>query len=425
MKSTFLLIFALAGTGLTVSAQTITTNPSPLESDTGLTLRQSLERALAGNPELAAFSQEIQAAESVMRQAGTRPNPELEFEAENLAGSGSGNGYDTAEISVTLSQSLELGGKREKRRHVAQSESRLTALAYESKKADLMAEVQNAFVDVLLAQERLALADSLLTLAEDMRKIAAERVKSGKVSSLEEVKAGVERSSARITRDRVKQDLTSARQRLATLWGESTPAFVKAAGNLDAIKEIPPLDSLSTLLNHSPELALSNERTAGGRKALALAEAERHPDLTVSVGISRFEEDGTHAGILGFSVPLPLFDRKEGSIAAARHRALRLEHEQRATHARAVLALTEAYNALQSSRAEALTIRDDLLAGVRQAFQAAQAGYQEGKTGHLEVLDAQRTLGEAQGRYLEILTVFQKAAIDVERLTGQSLNTLQ
>jgi cobalt-zinc-cadmium efflux system outer membrane protein len=425
MKRTILLISALAVTELTVTAELKTNNPSQLDSVKGLTLRQCLEWTLKGNPELAALSHDVQAAEGLLRQAGTRPNPELEVEAENLAASGSQDGYDTAEISVKLSQSLELGGKRDKRRRVAQSESRVAELAYESKKVDVTAETRNAFVGVLLAQERFALAESLLTVAVHVQNMASERVKAGKISPLEEIKAGVEASSARMDRDRARLDLDTSRKHLSSFWGETAPSFSEATGKLDVVPEIPTFDMLASLLNHSPGLAQSTEETEWGRRELALAEAERYPDMEVSAGISRFEEDGTHAGILGFSIPLPLFDRKVGIVTAARHRALRLEDEQRATRARASRELIEAYNQLQSARAEALIIQKELLTGVQHAFQAAQTGYEEGKTGYLEVLDAQRTLGEAQGRYLDVLAVFQKAAIDVERLTGHPLNTIQ
>ncbi|MCX7009995.1 MAG: TolC family protein [Kiritimatiellaeota bacterium] len=120
-----------------------------------------------------------------------------------------------------------------------------------------------------------------------------------------------------------------------------------------------------------------------------------------------------------------MFNRNIGSILAAQHQATRAEYEQRSARLRVTTDLVEAHNRLETARAEALTIKTELLPGAQQAFDAAQTGYREGKFGHLEVLDTQRTLSEAKVRYLDVLAAYQKAAADVERLTGIPLNTIQ
>ena len=164
---------------------------------------------------------------------------------------------------------------------------------------------------------------------------------------------------------------------------------------------------------------------AKARESLALAKATRIPDIAVSVGISRFEEDGTQAGTMGLSLPLPLFDRNSGGIVSTKHQARRAEYEQRAARLRAATGLVEAYGRLETAKTEALATKAELLPGAQQAFDAAQTGYREGKYGHLEVLDTQRTLNEAKTRYLDVLAAYHKAAADVERLIGAPLNTIQ
>ena len=264
-----------------------------------------------------------------------------------------------------------------------------------------------------------------MVVAEDVRKAAAERVKSGKVPVLEETKAGVETATARIARDRAKRELDTARKRLATAWGGTRPVFKEAGGNMDAVADVPPLEKIAARLDDMPEVARWNEEVAKARESLALAQATRIPDIGVSAGISRFEEDGAYAGTAGLSLPLPLFDRNSGGIASATHQASRAEYEQRAARLRARADLVEAYSRLETARTEALTTKAELLPGAQQAFDAAQTGYREGKYGHLEVLDTQRTLNEAKTRYLDVLAAYHKAAADVERLIGTPLNTIQ
>ena len=408
------LTLVLFGTGLPAHAE-----------DAMLTLSQALEMALAHSPELTASSHGVSAAEGTAQQAGALPNPRLGIQASEFGGSGARNGYGGAETSVQLSQSVELGGKRGKRQRVAQAEARLTGWEYQAKRLDVLAQTKKSFVDVLLAQGRLALTESLLAVAEDVRKAASQRVSSGKVAPLEETKAGVELATARIARNRAKRELDTARKRLAASWGETLPVFTEAAGDLGAVANIPSVEQLYVQLDNTPEIARGHDVLASGRESLALAKAERIPDIEISAGVSRFEEDGSTAGIVGLSIPLPLFDRNAGGIFAAKHQALRAEYEQRAISLGVKTDLAEALNRLETARAEALTIRADLLPGAQQAFDTAQIGYRAGKYGYLDVLDTQRTLSEAKSGYLDVLAAYHKAAADVERLTGTPLNTIQ
>ena len=66
------------------------------------------------------------------------------------------------------------------------------------------------------------------------------------------------------------------------------------------------------------------------RAALSLERAARIPDLEASAGYVQFEEDGTSALAFGVGVPLPLFDRNQGHIAAAREEIATATAERRA-----------------------------------------------------------------------------------------------
>ena len=390
-----------------------------------LSIRRALELAVMHSPELMGSSYGVRAAEGNAQQAGAWQNPTFELNAEEFGGSGTRKGYNGAQTTALLSQTVELGGKRSKRRAVAESEARLAGWDYEAKRLDVLILTKKAYVDVLLAQGQLALAESLLTVADDVRIAAAKRVQAGKVPPLEETKAGVEVASARITRDRAKRELDTARIRLAATWGGTMPVFKEVGGNLDAIKDVPSVKALSAALDNTPEVARWNDEVALSRRSLAVAKSARIPDVSISAGISRFEEDGSNAGVAGLSLPLPLFNRNAGGILSASHQATRADYEQRAARLRATTDLVEAHNKLAMARAEALTTKEELLPGAQQAFDAAQTGYLDGKFGYLEVLDTQRTLSEAKSRYLDVLAAYHKAAADVERLTGNPLNTIQ
>ena len=220
-----------------------------------LTLLQAQTLAMQHNPKLAAFGWEVRAGEARILQAGLPPNPEVEIEVENFAGSGEWQGFQGTEITIHLSQLIEVAGKRRKRAHVAALERDLTAWDYEATRLDVLTQVTQAFVEVLSAQERLALNAELVRLAEQVLSTVAERVKAGKVSPVEETKASVELSTSRIALERVQRDLEAARKRLVATWGGSTPAFENARGTLDAITAIPPAEQLVERLAQNPDVA--------------------------------------------------------------------------------------------------------------------------------------------------------------------------
>ena len=82
------------------------------QASQSLSLPQALAAAFAQNPELAAAGREVGIADGERRQAGLIPNPELSWEVEDTR-------RDTSTTTVTLSQPLELGGKRGARLAVA------------------------------------------------------------------------------------------------------------------------------------------------------------------------------------------------------------------------------------------------------------------------------------------------------------------
>jgi cobalt-zinc-cadmium efflux system outer membrane protein len=374
---------------------------------------------------LAASAHGVRAAAGNAAQAGAWQNPELEIEAEEFGGSGTRKGYDAAQTTARLRQSVELGGKRGKRQSVALSEARVAGWEYEAARLTVLASAKRAFVNVLQAQSHLGSAESLLALAEDVHKAAKQRVAAGKVSLLEETKAGVEVARARIARDRTRREMDTARQRLCASWGGTRFTFTEVRGDLDAVGDVPSLETLSGFVDETPDVARWSEEVDRGKASLALAKAARIPDLDVIAGVGRFEDDGGQAGIVGLSLPLPVFNRNAGGILAATHQAARADYERRAARLRAMTTLAEAYSRLETSRAEALTTKAELLPGAQQAFDAAQTGYREGKFGSLEVLDTLRTLREARARYLDVLAAYHTAAADVEQLLGIPLDTIQ
>jgi cobalt-zinc-cadmium efflux system outer membrane protein len=323
-----------------------------------------------------------------------------------------------------LSQLIELGGKRGARLREAGAGKTLAEYDYEAERLTVLTDATVRFIDVLTAQNKLMLMDELLNLSHETFDAVAERVKAGKVSPLEETKAFIERINRRIARSNAASDLRIARGRLASMWGIDQARFREASGSLDIREDIPSFDALDALIDRNPDIARWASEMEQRLAELSMARAQRMFDITLSAGIKRFEESDDYAITISAGLPLPVFDRNQGSVREARYRMKQAEHREEDTRIQTRTTLLEWYETLSGARMEALALRDEVVPSARRAMDAARNGYRQGKFGYLEVLDAERTFAETNLRLLDALGRYHRAVAAVESLIGTRLNTV-
>ncbi len=80
-----------------------------------LTLRDAAVRAAQRNPDLAHFAFELKAQDARIEQAGQRPALHFNAGLENFAGTGDASWLSGAELTLSLSRVVELGGQAGRR----------------------------------------------------------------------------------------------------------------------------------------------------------------------------------------------------------------------------------------------------------------------------------------------------------------------
>jgi outer membrane protein, heavy metal efflux system len=413
--------------GLTYSA------PSFSEEKKDLTLRDAALLTLQHNPELAAFAKEKRALEGATLQAGLLRNPELLVNVENignvqpLQGDINSSKAVSQEVvqqitTIRLSQLIELGGKRAARVVAASLNQELAAQDYETRRVELIARVANVFTEVLAGQEQLRLAEESQKLAQRVVNTVAKRVQAGKVPPIEETKAGVAFSSTQIALVQAQRDLEAARKRLTLLWGNSSTKFNKALGDLGSLVALPSFEALAERALVSP-MALRAMKNIEQRKALlGVEQTRRIPNLTVNAGVVHHAQLGGNTAVASLGIPLPFFDRNQGNIQEAYQRVDKAIDEQAAIELRLKTELTQAYEALSAAQRETGILRDEILPAARNAFEVTNKGYELGKFGFLEVLDAQRTLFQNQVLYVRALANYQRLVNEIERLIAAPID---
>ncbi len=390
------------------------------ESTDKLVLAQALALALTRSPRLAAFSQEIRAREAATLQATLLPNPTFGVQASNF-GNNIFKGADGDVITIELSQLVELGGKRAARTEVAMLNHDLANWDYEAQRINVLTQVTQAYINVLVSQQRLQLIEILLGLTEQVVKISSAKVRSGSVAPLEETKAKVIRASAKIEQQRAQKQLISSRQRLASSWGSTQPLFESVRGNLEDIQQPPVLEMLKQRINNNPDLARWATEISQRQAIIGMEESRAIPDITFNLGTNTYLDGNNYNLNAGFSMPLPLFDRNQGAILAAERRLNKAESERRATEVNAMTELNRVYQQLASAYMEVTLLRRDVIPGAESAFKVASRGYRLGEFAFLEVLDAQRTLIRVKTQYLQAQADYHLNVARIERLIGGAL----
>ena len=219
---------------------------------------------------------------------------------------------------------------------------------------------------------------------------------------------------------------------LAILIGRVPEGFdVKATGVADLA--VPAINAglPAELLVRRPDLASAEAQLTGANADLAAARAAMLPSIqltgsagTASAALLSFASGGASSTIgLALSLLQPIFDggrlRGQMSIAESREREL-VENYRKAILA----AFKDVEDALvaASRQAQQETLQQQVQAQAREALRLAEIRYREGADDLLTVLDAQRTLFNAQDQLAQIRLNRLEAAVSLYKALGGGWN---
>jgi len=391
---------------------------APLDVPPELTLREALRLALSANPRLQVLGWELRRAEGRTRQAGARPNPEVSFDLENIGSSSTGS-----EATLSVGQLLELGGKRGARVGAARAEQQVVSLDIQTERLVLIGEVVTRFIEALGAERSLSLSDEEVRAAEEAATTIAQRVSAGGAHPVERRRAEVELANVRLDRTILQSDVDLSRSRLSSTWGEPEPRFASLVGLLDSLPRLPSLDSLQARAEASPTLTRWRAEREARQKRLDLERARRGLNLTPLVGVRSLDDGADHAFVGSLSLPIPVFDRNQGSIdeASAAVRQAPIAEAQVRLELRRSLA--ESHATLRRGRDKIGAIRREVLPEAARAFEEMRTGYERGRFSYLDLLEARRTWLRARREELQTLLGAHLAVAELERLVGAPLET--
>lgn len=393
----------------------------PMKQEECLTLGKALSETLLTSPDLSAFSYEMRAREAKVLQASLRPNPIFDFQSENLWGnSKEANGLDQAETTFLFAQVLELGGKRRARVIQATKERDLVYFDYEIKKWDLLTEVYQKFYQLLVIKKKIEIKSEGIRLLEGYIPIVQNRVERGKASVLEEMRFQVAITQAKLDLESEQRNYYKTYQSMIALWGETTDCCPCVEGNLEALPNVGNWCQLIENVMYNPQL-IRLYAEAEQRDSVFYAERKKAiPDLMLKAGPRYLNEEKTWVWVLGFVVPIPVFDQNQGRIAEARALAEKVDVEIRGLFARITAKLKEAHENILDATNRINVLRDRVFPDIAKAFDAAKEGFEMGRYSYLDVIDIYNTHTRLYEEYFESLGNYHKFYAEINGLIGQT-----
>lgn len=420
----------IACAALLTLAHVLMGSSSQAQETQSLSLAEARALARAASPDIIAAREAVAVARGLEAQAAAYVNPTLAYATERTSGGGQTNRQRIAGVE----QAVEIGGQRRARRDAARLRTQAAEASLEGAEAIVDFEVARLYAGVVAAERRVALARTASAAFVEAARISETRLAAGDISTYTDRRLRLEAARYAALQAEAELGSRSARLGLSSL----------ISANLDSISATNAVLSDSVpasandlrrealhgyALNRRADLrALSLEADASAADA-RLTARERMPTPVLSAGFKSEEAAGNpermNGLVAGFSVPLPIWDRRRGAIQAAEAGARRRAAERESLRRRIASEVMEAHASLAAAEEQIALLSPQLGERAAAALRSAQLAYAEGEITLLEWLDAVRAYHEAESVYASLVgeTMIRRAAL--ERSVGTQLENVR
>jgi cobalt-zinc-cadmium efflux system outer membrane protein len=389
-----------------------------------VTLAEALALAAETSPALALARADVAEAEGRALQTTLRPNPTVSGELIPLAPLGGGP-FDV-EATVGASLYLERPSLREARLDAATGATRAAEARVEAEALRLRADVARAYVEAAVAEARTATLAEVAAVVREAVRSAEFRYAEGELSGFSLRRLRVEQARYETALAEAALDGALARRQLSAL-----------ALSPEALADGAVLAPAETLTGPAPSVLVTDALAAAARPEVLAARAEleaalagveavrlgARPAPTVSAGLTRQPGGGVGPAV-GVSLPLALYDRREGDVQAALARVegarARLALAERAVQAD----VRRAFEAFDARRQRAALLRGGLLDGADDLLRIARVAYGLDEISLVELLDATDAYREARVAVAAAEAAAALAYLDLRRAAGGALPAL-
>ncbi len=389
-----------------------------------ITLEQAIQLAAQHNHALEAARSTINQNVAQEVTANLRPNPVLSWDSQFIPlfdlPQFTTPGYfnNSAQFDFGLGYTIERGQKRQNRLQAARDQTTVTRSQVLDNQRTLAFNVGQQFVNVLLAQSMIDLAQQDLTSYQKTIDISEARVQAGDMS-------GGDLLKIKLQLLQFQQDVSSAKlakiQALAALRQlvgfESVPENYDVTGTLDYQPVHGVIDDIKALaISSRPDLAAARLSVVAARSQVSLAQANGKRDLGLSFNYSHV--GGVNSAAFFFNMEVPIFDRNQGEIARTQAAVTQSDELYREASEQVATDVVNAWEGLHTNDEIIGLFRSGYLDQTTQSRDITEYAYQHGAASLLDFLDAERSYRANQLAYRQALAAYMTSLEQLREAAG-------
>jgi multidrug efflux system outer membrane protein len=398
--------------------------------------------ALVANKDLAVAQANLAKARAVLRESRSDRLPQTQIGAgatygrlpEGQRPAGAKREDWSYDAGLSISYEVDLFGRVSRSIEASRADADAAAASLDVARVAVAAETARAYADASSAAERLTVAQHTVDLLDQTVSLTSKRFEVGRTSRLDVARSTALREQQRATLSPLRAQRDAALFRLATLTGRTPadlpPEVGQRATTLRLDRPIPVGDGRA-LLSRRPDVRQAERRLAAETARIGVATADLYPKITLGGSVG---STGPSLGDMFGGGPLrwllgPLLSWNFPNQEAGRARIAQADATARAALATfdgtVLTALQETETAL-SVYQHAIERREALRAAVTEARTASTittAQLREGRADFLAVLDAERTLANAEADLALSDAQVTTAQVDLFRALGGGWQT--
>lgn len=320
-----------------------------------LTLQEAGQRFAACNLELIAERYNIDIAEAGVIQARLFENPVISLE-QNVYNRLNGKYFDfgkEGEAVVEIEQVIHLAGQRNKQVRLEKINKEIAEYQFEEVMRTLRQELNEKFVEVYFLSKSIAIyekeVNSLQVLLGGM-KIQQEK---GNISLMEISRLESMLFSLRKEKNERENDLLTTRGELNLLLNLPEDTQVQLSLDEEVLQQLDlsqlSFADLKAIINERPDQKIARSTVNASRANLKLQKSMAFPEFSVKGNYDRVGNFINDYFAIGVSLSVPIFNRNQGNIKAARFSIQQAGVQQEYAANRADMELFTAYTSLEKA----------------------------------------------------------------------------
>ncbi|MDR7391950.1 MAG: TolC family protein, partial [Armatimonadota bacterium] len=303
-------------------------------------------------------------------------------------------------LRLSAQYPLYTGGRLDAQVALAEANLRGARAVLERTKQQVVFQVQQAYLQLLLARENEAAARRAVASAEESVRVARARLAAGVAAPFDVLQAEVSLASAQQGLARAQAQVANAQAALAALVNLPLDVAIEPTDRLEARAVDGTLQEfVQRALRQRPELEELRARAQAARAGIELARSGGRPNVALA---AQYDWSGPTSNVASswsvtLAVTLSLYD---GGITEQRVREAELRLQQLAlleaqTRQRVELEVRQAWLSLQQAGPE-LAAAERGVEQAREALRIARVRFEAGVGTSLELVSAQAQVAQAE-----------------------------